>query len=110
VMDLPADFYLQTIQRVFQDLALPKGTFESRGRPVEPAAIARTAVLTIEGENDDICAVGQTGAVHTLLTGLAADKKQRHVQPMVGHYGVFNGRRWRNDIYPRVRDFIRTHG
>jgi poly(3-hydroxybutyrate) depolymerase len=110
VMDLPADFYLQTIKRVFQDQALPLGTFESRGRPVVPAAIERTALLTIEGENDDICAVGQTGAAHELLSGLAADKKQRHVQPLVGHYGVFNGRRWRNEIYPKVRDFIRAHG
>ena len=110
VMDLPADFYLQTIQRVFQDLALPLGTFMSRDRPVEPAAIARTALLTIEGENDDICSAGQTGAAHDLLSGLSADKKLRHVQPMVGHYGVFNGRRWRSEIYPKVRDFIRTHG
>ncbi len=110
VMDLPADFYLQTLKRVFQDLALTRGRFETRGRLVEPAAIARTAVLTIEGENDDICAVGQTSAAHALLTGLAPDKKQRHVQPKVGHYGVFNGRRWRTEIYPIVRDFIRTHG
>jgi poly(3-hydroxybutyrate) depolymerase len=110
VMDLPADFYLQTIKRVFQDHALPNGMFDSRGRPVDPGAIARTAVLTIEGENDDICAVGQTGAAHALLTGLDPDKKQRHVQPKVGHYGVFNGRRWRSEIYPKVRDFIRTHG
>ncbi|HXQ51867.1 MAG TPA: polyhydroxyalkanoate depolymerase [Stellaceae bacterium] len=110
VMDLPADFYLQTIKRVFQDQALARGTFESRGRLVEPAAIARTALLTIEGENDDICAVGQTGAAHALLSGLETAKKQRHVQPKVGHYGVFNGRRWRGEIYPRVRDFIRIHG
>jgi poly(3-hydroxybutyrate) depolymerase len=110
VMDLPADFYLQTIKRVFQDRSLPQGTFECRGRPVEPAAIERTALLTVEGENDDICGVGQTGAAHVLLTGLPADKKERHVQPKVGHYGVFNGRRWRNEIYPKVRDFIRIHG
>jgi poly(3-hydroxybutyrate) depolymerase len=84
------------------------GTFTSRGRPVEPAAVARTALLTIEGENDDICAVGQTGAAHVLLSGLPATKKLRHVQPKVGHYGVFNGRRWRSEIYPKVRDFIRA--
>jgi poly(3-hydroxybutyrate) depolymerase len=108
VMDLPADFYLQTVSRVFQEHALPLGTFTSRGRPVEPAAIARTALLTIEGENDDICAVGQTGAAHVLLSGLPAKKKLRHVQPKVGHYGVFNGRRWRSEIYPKVRDFIRA--
>jgi poly(3-hydroxybutyrate) depolymerase len=110
VMDLPADFYLQTIKRVFQDQALPLGKFESRGRKVEPAAITRTALLTIEGENDDICGVGQTGAAHALVSGLAADKKKRHVQTMVGHYGVFNGRRWRSEIYPVLRDFVRTHG
>jgi poly(3-hydroxybutyrate) depolymerase len=110
VMDLPADFYLQTIKRVFQDQSLPLGTFESRGRLVEPHAIRRTALLTVEGENDDICGVGQTGAAHELTTGLAPAKKERHVQPMVGHYGVFNGRRWRSEIYPKVRDFIRQHG
>ncbi len=109
VMDLPADFYLQTIKRVFQDQSLPLGKLESRGRPVLPAAIERTALLTIEGENDDICAVGQTGAAHDLLSGLADGKKERHVQPKVGHYGVFNGRRWRSEIYPKVRDFIRAH-
>jgi poly(3-hydroxybutyrate) depolymerase len=110
VMDLPADFYLQTIKRVFQDQSLPQGRFESRGRPVEPAAITRTALLTVEGENDDICGVGQTGAAHALCTGLPDGKKVRHVQPKVGHYGVFNGRRWRSEIYPKVRDFICTHG
>jgi poly(3-hydroxybutyrate) depolymerase len=110
VMDLPADFYLQTIKRVFQDEALPRGTFQSRGVPVEPRAIERTALLTIEGENDDICAVGQTGAAHKLLSGLAADMKEQHVQEKVGHYGVFNGRRYRTEIYPKVRDFIRLHG
>jgi len=110
VMDLPADFYIQTIQRVFQEHALPLGRFTSRGRRVEPAAITRTALLTIEGENDDICAVGQTGAAHQLLSGLPAEKKLRHVQLKVGHYGVFNGRRWRSEIYPKVRDFIRTYG
>jgi poly(3-hydroxybutyrate) depolymerase len=110
VMDLPADFYLQTVRRVFQQHALPLGTFESRGRPVEPKAIERTALLTVEGENDDICAVGQTSAAHDLLSGLPDGRKSRYIQPKVGHYGVFNGRRWRTEIYPRVRDFIRAHG
>jgi poly(3-hydroxybutyrate) depolymerase len=95
---------------VFQEHALPLGTFTSRDRPVEPAAITKTALLTVEGENDDICAVGQTGAAHALLAGLAAGKKMQYIQPQVGHYGVFNGRRWRGEIYPRVRDFIREHG
>jgi poly(3-hydroxybutyrate) depolymerase len=106
VMDLPADFYLQTIERVFQQHALALGSFTSRGRKVEPAAIKRTALLAVEGENDDICAVGQTAAALDLCTGLAAAKKQHHLQPKVGHYGVFNGRRWRSEIYPKVRDFI----
>ena len=110
VMDLAADFYLETVKRVFQDHALPLGTFEWRGQPVEPAAIARTALLTIEGENDDICAVGQTAAAHGLLRGLKSGKKTRHVQAEVGHYGVFNGRRWRTEIYPKVREFILAHG
>jgi len=110
VMDLPADYYLQTVQRVFQDHALPMGTFDWRGQRVEPSAIARTALLTVEGENDDICAVGQTAAAHALLTRLKAGKKVRHVQAEVGHYGVFNGRRWRTETYPKVREFILAHG
>jgi poly(3-hydroxybutyrate) depolymerase len=110
VMDLPADFYLQTIQRVFQDHALALGKFTSRGRKVVPAAIERTALLAVEGENDDICAVGQTSAALDLCTGLRAGKKQHHLQPKVGHYGVFNGRRWRGEIYPKVRDFIMANG
>ena len=110
VMDLPADFYLQTIQRVFQDHALALGKFASRGRKVVPAAIEHTALLAVEGENDDICAVGQTSAALDLCTGLPAGKKQRHLQPKVGHYGVFNGRRWRGEIYPKVRDFITANG
>ena len=110
VMDLPADFYLQTIERVFQEHALPLGTFTSRGRKVEPSAIEQTALLAVEGENDDICAVGQTSAALDLCTGLPAAKKRHHVQPKVGHYGVFNGQRWRREIYPKVRDFIRANG
>ena len=106
VMDLPAEFYLQTIREVFQQHSLPLGKFESRGRPVEPAAITKTAVLSVEGENDDICAVGQTSAVHELLPGLARRKKHQHLQPGVGHYGVFNGRRWSNEIYPVVKRVI----
>ncbi|HEY0522879.1 MAG TPA: polyhydroxyalkanoate depolymerase [Stellaceae bacterium] len=110
VMDLPADFYLQTIKRVFQDFALPHGTLESRGRPVEPRAIEKTALMTIEGEKDDICAVGQTLAAHELCTGIPKSRRAHHLQPHVGHYGVFNGRRWRTEIYPKLRDFIRANG
>jgi poly(3-hydroxybutyrate) depolymerase len=110
VMDLPADFYLQTVSRVFQEHALPHGRFTSRGRRVEPRAIDRTALLCVEGENDDICAVGQTAAALDLCSGLPAAKKAHHIQPKVGHYGVFNGRRWRTEIFPKVRDFIRAQG
>jgi poly(3-hydroxybutyrate) depolymerase len=109
VMDLPADFYLQTISRVFQKHALPLGNFMSRDRLVEPKAITRTGLLCVEGENDDICSVGQTSAALDLCSGLPASRKAHHVQPKVGHYGVFNGKRWRTEIYPRVRDFIRAN-
>ncbi len=110
VMDLPADFYLQTIERVFQQHELAVGSLASRGRKVEPAAIERTALLCVEGEQDDICAVGQTAAALDLCTGLSDAKKAHHIQPQVGHYGVFNGKRWRGEIYPKVRDFIRANG
>jgi len=110
VMDLPADFYLQTVSRVFQQHALPLGRFASRGRKVEPRAITKSALLCVEGEHDDICAVGQTSAALDLLSGLPSGKKEHHLQPKVGHYGVFNGKRWRTEIYPRVRDFIHAHG
>ena len=106
VMDLPADFYLQTVARVFQQHALPLGRFVSRGRKVETPAITRTALFCVEGENDDICAVGQTAAALDLCSGLPAGKKAHHIQPKVGHYGVFNGKRWRSETYPKVRDFI----
>jgi poly(3-hydroxybutyrate) depolymerase len=110
VMDLSADFYLQTVSRVFQEHALPLGRFASRGRKVEPQAITRTALLCVEGENDDICAVGQTGAALDLCSGLPIARKAHHIQPKVGHFGVFNGKRWRGEIYPKVRDFIRASG
>ncbi len=110
VMDLPADFYLQTMRRVFHDRALATGRFVSRGRKVEPAAIHTTALLCVEGENDDICAPGQTKAALELCRGIPAARKGHHLQPRVGHYGVFNGRRWRDEIFPKVRDFIRANG
>jgi poly(3-hydroxybutyrate) depolymerase len=108
VMDLPAEFYLQTVRQVFQEHLLPEGKLVSRGRKVEPGAIERTALLTVEGERDDICAVGQTSAAHELVTGLAASRQRHYVQEGVGHYGVFNGRRWATETYPIVRDWIRT--
>jgi poly(3-hydroxybutyrate) depolymerase len=109
VMDLTAEFYLQTVETVFQRHDLPNGTMTVRGEPVKPGNIRRTALLTIEGELDDISAPGQTLAAHDLLTGLPADKKKAYLQPGVGHYGIFNGRRWREAILPVVRDWIRQH-
>ena len=108
VMDLPAEFYLQTIETVFQEHALPRGTMTSRNRKVEPAKITKTALLTIEGELDDISGLGQTRAAHDLCTGIPAARHRHYEAKGVGHYGIFNGRRWREDIMPRVRDFIRA--
>jgi poly(3-hydroxybutyrate) depolymerase len=110
VMDLPADFYLQTIKRVFHDYDLPQGRFQVRGNLVEPAAIERTALMTVEGERDDICAVGQTVAAHSLCTGIPPAKKTHHLQLKVGHYGVFHGRRWQTETYPKVKAFIQAQG
>jgi poly(3-hydroxybutyrate) depolymerase len=106
VMDLPAEFYLQTVRTVFQEHALPLGKFEWRGRRVDPAAIKRTALFTVEGERDDICAVGQTLPAQELCSGLRPYMKRHHVQTGVGHYGVFSGRRWSNYIYPILRNTI----
>jgi len=110
VMDLPADFYLQTVDRVFQRQDLAHGRFRLRGELVDPGTIEKTALMTIEGERDDICAIGQTAAAHRLCRSLPAPMQLHHLQPGVGHYGVFHGRRWQNEIYPKVRDFIRAHG
>jgi len=106
MMDLPAEFYLQTVREVFQQHSLPRGTLEYRGRRVDPGAIRRTALLTVEGEKDDICSVGQTLAAQDLCTGIRPYMKQHLVQTGAGHYGVFNGRRWDQYVYPQVRDFI----
>ena len=108
VMDLPADFYLHTIKRVFHDHDLSRGNFRVRGNRVEPAAIERTALMTVEGERDDVCAPGQTVAAHQLCSRITAAKKSHHLQLKVGHYGVFHGRRWQNETYPKVRSFIRA--
>jgi poly(3-hydroxybutyrate) depolymerase len=110
VMDLPAEFFLQTVQAVFQDHLLPRGLLRWRGRRVDPAAIGRMTLLTIEGEKDDICAVGQTLAAQELCSGLRPYMKIHHVQTGVGHYGVFNGQRWSNEIYPIVREVIQFSG
>ena len=109
VMDMTAEFYLQTVETVFQRHDLPRGQMYHRERLVDPGAIRKTALLTIEGELDDISATGQTEAAHRLCANLPARKKKHHLQESVGHYGIFNGRRWREKIYPVVRDFIRKH-
>jgi poly(3-hydroxybutyrate) depolymerase len=106
VNDLPAEFYLETVAQVFQEYALPKGEFEVNGEPIDLAAIRRTALFTVEGERDDICSIGQTVAAHDLCTNIKPWMKHHHVQLGVGHYGVFSGRRWRQQIYPRVREMI----
>ena len=106
VADLSADFYLETVSLVFQQYALPKGELMFKGRRVDPAAIRRTALVTIEGERDDICAIGQTLAAQDLASSLRSYMRTHYVQPNVGHYGVFSGKRWQNQIYPLVRDVI----
>ncbi len=106
VFDLPAEFYLETVARVFQQHHLPRGLFRFRGRRVDPAAIRRTALLTVEGERDDICAVGQTLAAHDLCSAIKPFRKKHYVQAGVGHYGVFSGKSWQNQIYPIVRNVI----
>jgi len=106
VADLSADFYLETVRLVFQEYAFPKGELMFKGRKVDPGAIRRTALLTVEGERDDICAVGQTLAAQDLASNLRPYMRTHYVQPNVGHYGVFSGRRWQNQIYPVVRGVI----
>ncbi len=110
VMDLTAEFYLQTVETVFMRHALPKGEMTHRGKPIDPGAIHSVAMLTVEGEHDDISGVGQTKAAHDICTGIPADMKAHYLQPKVGHYGVFNGSRFRAEIAPRIRDFVKTHG
>jgi poly(3-hydroxybutyrate) depolymerase len=106
VNDLPAEFYLETVAKVFQTYDLARGELDYRGRRVNPAAIRRTALFTVEGERDDICAVGQTVAAQDLCSGIRPYLKTHHVQTGVGHYGVFSGRRWEQQIYPRLRDVV----
>jgi len=106
VNDLPAEFYLETVEKVFQTYDLARGELRYRDRRVDTGAIRRTALLTVEGERDDICAVGQTVAAHDLCSGIRPYRKSHHVQTGVGHYGVFSGRKWNQQIYPRVRDVI----
>jgi len=106
VMDLPAEFYLETVQRIFMEHELPKGELKYKGRLVKPDTIKKTFLFTVEGERDDICGLGQTSAALDLCSNLRPLLKRHHVQTGVGHYGVFSGKRWANEIYPRVREVI----
>jgi len=106
VLDMPAEYYLDTIRVVFQEFLLPRGKWKVNGELVNPAAIKNTALLTIEGELDDISGLGQTEAAHDLCTGIAKNRQQHITVEGAGHYGIFSGRRWRDKVYPQVRDFI----
>ena len=106
VMDLPAEFYLQTVRLVFQEHTLARGQLEWQGQRVDPGEIRHTALLTVEGERDDICSIGQTVAAHDLCCNLRRFQKRHHLQPGTGHYGVFSGSRWRNQVYPVVKNHI----
>jgi poly(3-hydroxybutyrate) depolymerase len=106
VSDLSADFYIETVSQVFQEYALPLGQLRHRGRAIDPGAIRRTALLTVEGEKDDICSVGQTMAAQEMAAHLRPYLRTHYLQPGVGHYGVFSGKRWQGSIYPVVRDVI----
>ncbi len=106
VLDLPAEFYLETVQWVFQEHHLPLGQMKFRGRKVDPKAIRRTALLTVEGERDDICSVGQTMTAHDLTPRLKPFRKRHHLQAGVGHYGVFSGKKWEGQVYPILRNMI----
>jgi polyhydroxyalkanoate depolymerase len=106
VLDLAAEFYLETVAWVFQEARLAKGELAFRGERVIPRAIRRTALLTVEGERDDICALGQTAAAHELCTGIKPYMRRHHMQAGVGHYGVFSGKRWEEQVYPIVRNLI----
>ena len=108
VADLPAEFYLETVKLVFQEYTWPQGKLKWRGRKVNPAAIRRTALLTVEGEKDDIGSLGQTLAAHDLCSGLRRYILTHYIEAGAGHYGVFSGRRWNNNIYPVVREAIQV--
>lgn len=109
VLDMPAEYYLETIQTVFQDFSLPNGTWEVDGQLVRPEDIKTVALFTVEGELDDISGPGQTQAAHDLCTGIPKSMKQDFVAPQCGHYGIFSGRRWREMVCPKIAEFIQTH-
>jgi poly(3-hydroxybutyrate) depolymerase len=106
VMDLTAEYYLQTVDTVFVKHALPKGEMTHRGTLVQPSKIKRVALMTVEGENDDISGLGQTEATHALCSAIPRQRRVHYVQKGVGHYGVFNGSRFRSEIVPRISDFM----
>jgi poly(3-hydroxybutyrate) depolymerase len=108
VMDLTEEFYIQTLEEVFQKYTLANGVMRHRGVRVDPGAITRTALLTVEGENDDISGIGQTQAAHDICANIPESMRRDYIQPGVGHYGVFSGRRFRTEIYPRMREFMRA--
>ena len=110
VLDMPAEYYLDTIKVVFQEFALVNGSWEVAGQRVRPQDISeRTALLTVEGELDDISGAGQTKAAHDLCTGIPRDRQFHLDVAGAGHYGIFSGRRWRENVYPQIRDFIATY-
>jgi len=109
VMDLPAEYYLETVERVFHEHLLPRGLLKVRGERVKPESIKASALFTIEGELDDISGPGQTKAAHVLCKGIPARRREHYLAPGVGHYGIFSGRKYRETIYPKIRDFIARH-
>lgn len=106
VLDLTAEFYLETVDQIFQKATLARGEMVHHGVPVDPGAIRSTALLTVEGERDDICGVGQTAAAHRLCSSLRPHLKRHHLQPGVGHYGIFSGSKWEKQVYPQVRSLV----
>lgn len=106
VLDLSAEFYLETVEQIFQKATLARGEMTHHGVPVDPGAIRSTALLTVEGERDDICGVGQTAAAHRLCSSLRPHLRRHHLQPGVGHYGVFSGSKWESQVYPQVRSLV----
>jgi poly(3-hydroxybutyrate) depolymerase len=109
VLDMPAEYYLDTIETVFQEFALVNGTWDVAGKRVRPQDITRSALLTIEGELDDISGAGQTRAAHALCTGIPKSRQSHYDAVGAGHYGIFSGRRWREQVYPEVRQFIERY-
>ena len=109
VLDMPSEYYLDTVSIVFQEHLLPRGLWDVAGERVDPSAITGTALMTIEGELDDISGKGQTRAAHKLCTGIAETDQQHYIVEGAGHYGIFSGRRWREQVYPQLREFIAKH-